>query len=121
MIIPCRIPPPSFLKTVFALGYFFAQFSDHLGSQVHPETNFGKSMRMADITLFNKLEVRGEIYRHKYVKVCMKYGVWSEYKVCFRAFYSQTGRFGALQKNNLRGCDHQPATPHSSQLLTDPV
>ena len=36
---------------------------------------------MADITRFNKLEVRGKIYRHKYVKVCMKYGVGSEYKV----------------------------------------
>ena len=36
-------PPPSFLKTVIALGYFFSVlFSDHLGSQVHPETNFGE-------------------------------------------------------------------------------
>ena len=41
---------------------------------------------MMDIACFNKLEVRGEIYRYRYVKVCMKYGVWSEYKVCFRAF-----------------------------------
>ena len=37
-----------------------------------------KTMGMADITRFNILEVRGEIYRHKYVKVRMKYGVWSE-------------------------------------------
>ena len=40
---------------------------------------------MADIARFNKFEVRGKIYRLKYVKVCMKYGVLSEYKVCFRA------------------------------------
>ena len=30
---------------------------------------------MADITRFNKLEVRGEIYRHKYVKVCIKFSL----------------------------------------------
>ena len=43
MIIPRRTPPPSFKKTEIALGYFFfVPFSDHLGSQVHPETNFGK-------------------------------------------------------------------------------
>ena len=36
-------PPPSFLKTVTALGdYFFVQFSDHLNSQVHPKTIFHK-------------------------------------------------------------------------------
>ena len=54
---------------------------------------------MADVTRFNKYEVRGEIYRLKYVEIIMtirgeiyrlKYvekgmelGVWSEYKVCF--------------------------------------
>ena len=53
---------------------------------------------MADITCFDKLDVRGKIYRYKYVKVCMKYSVWSKYKVCFRASYIQTARFGALQK-----------------------
>ena len=42
MIIPRRTPPPSFLTTVIALGDFFAQFSDHLVSQVNPETKFGK-------------------------------------------------------------------------------
>ena len=42
MILPCRTPLPFFL-TLIALGFFFlSQFSDHLGSQVHPETNFGK-------------------------------------------------------------------------------
>ena len=68
------------------------QFSDHLNSQVHPETNYGKFLVRFEqnnanggLTCFNKLEVRGEIYRYKYVEVCMKYGVWSEYKVCFRA------------------------------------
>ena len=58
-----------------------------------------KTTRMAEISRFNKLEVRGNIYRYKYVEVCMKYGVWNEYKVCFKASYSQTARFGALQKN----------------------
>jgi hypothetical protein len=40
---------------------------------------------MEDITRFKKLDARGKIYRHKYVKVYMKYGVRSEYKVCFMA------------------------------------
>ena len=40
---------------------------------------------MADTNRFNKLDARGEIYRHRYFKVCKKYGVLSEYKVCFRA------------------------------------
>ena len=52
---------------------------------------------MADISCFNKLEATGEIYMYKYVEVCMKYGVWSEYKVCFRASQSQTAMFEALQ------------------------
>ena len=60
---------------------------------------------MAGLTCFNKLqitnyklEVRGKINRHKYVKVCMKCVVLSKNKVCFRASLSQTARFGALQK-----------------------
>ena len=40
---------------------------------------------MADVTCFDKQEVNGEIYRLKYVKVSVKFGVGSEYKGCFRA------------------------------------
>ena len=32
MIIHRQTTPPYFLKTVIALGYFFAHFYDHLGS-----------------------------------------------------------------------------------------
>ena len=38
MIVPRRIPP-SFFRTVIALGYFFALFFDELGNQECLETN----------------------------------------------------------------------------------
>ena len=41
---------------------------------------------MADITRFNTLKVRGEIYRDKQVNVCINCRVWSEHKFSFRAF-----------------------------------
>ena len=40
MIIPRQTPPPLFFENYDRL--FFAQFSDHLRSQVHNERNFGK-------------------------------------------------------------------------------
>ena len=86
MIIPRRTRPfPSFFKTAIALGYFFAQFYDHLGTQVHPETNFGNFREKKNANgrhnFFQQIRGEREIYRHKYVKVCMKYGVCSEYQV----------------------------------------
>ena len=57
-------------------------------------------MRITDLICFNKLEVRRVIYRHKYVQVCMKYGVWSEYKV----------RLGLPRAQQL-GLEHCKKTP----------
>ena len=52
-----------------------------------------------------------------YIEISMKLGLLNEYKVCFGATYSQTTRFGALQKKILRGCDPQPVSYATSGVL----
>ena len=65
---------------------------------------------MADINRFNRLEVRRVIYRHKYVRVCKKYGVLSEYKVCLGLLRAK--QLGLKHcKKNLSDCDHH-RRPH---------
>ena len=73
---------------------------------------------MAVITRFNKLEVRGQIYRHKYVKISMKmeFGVDTKFVLGLPRANQLSSE---TCKKNLRDCDHHHQPPHSGPRPPD--
>ena len=66
---------------------------------------------MAEITNFNKLGGRRDIYRHKYVKVRMKYGVWSDSQIqwlFFMAFLIKISKKNRSNQDILNCMDSHP-------------